>query len=197
MKAYRLTQHLMAIILIVAIAIGLLPAVALGAERSSAIPVDSEAKLQQTISSARDHEDTIIEITQNIFLSKTIYIPRDKKITIQGTHGKEITIQPRGDASDDLAAGLFVVGDWTNGAATASFANVILDGGRAHRLINSLSGSQLALQDVTIRYGRSSGASQHGAGIYMGGGTILANRVFFTGNVKDKGTVLLSCRNLK
>lgn len=40
MKAYRLTQHLMAIILIVAIAIGLLPAVALGAERSSAIPVE-------------------------------------------------------------------------------------------------------------------------------------------------------------
>lgn len=56
MKTYRLTQHLMAIILIVAIAIGLLPAVALGAERSSAIPVDSEAKLQQTISSARDQK---------------------------------------------------------------------------------------------------------------------------------------------
>lgn len=188
MKAYRLTQHLMAIILIVAIAIGLLPAVALGAERSSAIPVDSESMLRQVISSAPDHVDTIIEITQNIFLSKTIYIPRDKKITIQGTHGKEIIIQPRGDASDDLVAGLFVVGDWTNGSATASFANVILDGGRAHRLINSLSGSQLALQDVTIRYGRSSGASQHGAGIYMGGGTILANRVFFTGNVAEATT---------
>lgn len=188
MKAYRLTQHLMAIILIVAIAIGLLPAVAFGAERSSAIPVGSESMLRQVISSAPDHEDTIIEITQNIFLSKTIYIPRDKKITIQGTHGKEIIIQPRGEASDDLAAGLFVVGDWTNGAATASFANVILDGGRAHRLINSLSGSQLALQDVTIRYGRSSGASQHGAGIYMGGGTILANRVFFTGNVAEATT---------
>lgn len=188
MNQYCFIKRIAAMALVLVIAFGLLPTGALGAERSSAIPVDSESMLRQVISSAPDHVDTIIEITQNIFLSKTIYIPRDKKITMQGTHGKEITIQPRGDASDDLAAGLFVVGDWTNGAATATFANVILDGGRAHRLINSLSGSQLALQDVTIQNGRSSGASQHGAGIYMGGGTILANRVTFTGNVAEATT---------
>lgn len=188
MNQHCFIKRMVAMALVLVIAFGLLPTGALGAERSSAIPVDSETKLQQTISSARDHEDTIIEITQDIFLSKTIYIPREKRITIQSTYGQKFTIQPRGNASDDLAAGLFVVGDWSNGAATASFANVTLDGGKEHRLINSLSGSQLALQDVTIQNGRSSGASQHGAGIYMGGGTILANRVTFTGNVAEATT---------
>lgn len=88
MKTYRLTQHLMAIILIVAIAMGLLPAVALGAERSSAIPVDSESMLRQVISSAPDHVDTIIEITQNIYLSKT----RDKGTVLLSWHFLEYMI---------------------------------------------------------------------------------------------------------
>lgn len=188
MNQHCFIKRVAAMALVLIIALGLLPTGALGAERSSAIPVNSESMLRQVISSAPDHVDTIIEITQDIFLSKTIYIPREKKITIQSTYGQKFTMQPRGDASDDLAAGLFVVGDWTNGAATASFANVILDGTGKYRVINSLSSSQLALQDVHIKNGHSSGASQHGAGIYMGGGTILANRVTFTGNVAEATT---------
>lgn len=58
MNQHCFIKRMVAMALVLVIAFGLLPTGALGAERSSAIPVDSETKLQQTISSARDHEDT-------------------------------------------------------------------------------------------------------------------------------------------
>lgn len=182
MKKQFTLQRIVAMALVLAIAMGVLPLGALAASPVATVYANSEDTLQREINAAPDGIDRIIEITQDIYLTKTIHIPAGKKVTIQSTRGNSFTVQPNVGTTNTFSSALFLVGDWTEGAADTTFANLILNGQNEHRLISSLNNSNLALQNVIIRNGYSSGANDPGAGIYMTGGTLIASNTEFRNN---------------
>lgn len=187
MKKLFALQQIVAMVLVLAIAMGMLPLGALAASSVDTVYADSEEALQREINAAPDGMDRIIEITQDIYLTKTIQIPDGKKVTIQSTRGNCFTVQPNVGTTNTFSSALFLVGNWTGGAADATLANLILNGHNKYRLISSLNKSSLALQNITIRNGYSAGANDPGAGIYVSGGTIIASNTQFINNHAEAG----------
>lgn len=128
MKKLFALQQIVAMVLVLAIAMGMLPLGALAASSVDTVYADSEEALQREINAAPDGMDRIIEITQDIYLTKTIQIPDGKKVTIQSTRGNCFTVQPNVGTTNTFSSALFLVGNWTGGAADATLANLILNG---------------------------------------------------------------------
>lgn len=72
MKKLFALQQIVAMVLVLAIAMGILPLGALAASSVDTVYADSEEALQREINAAPDGMDRIIEITQDIYLTKTI-----------------------------------------------------------------------------------------------------------------------------